>query len=166
MCLLILPFMHYSWQIKTSFLLWLLSRYLYRSFDALFQFRRVFGVQLVMEITGLAIIIVSVLCYAQQLGLATLLLYYTASHVWRAVFCFIYFRKEITGLPQKIKMLSYLIAAFPFLLLTFSGMLQARADVYSVAYFLPKKDLAQYQVLSGFLGFAQLSASLLLAPFW
>lgn len=55
--------------------------------------------------------------------------------------------------------------SFPLFLLTLSGMLASRVDVYAVNALLPREQVAQYQVYVGFLLMLQTGAAVLLLPF-
>jgi O-antigen/teichoic acid export membrane protein len=59
----------------------------------------------------------------------------------------------------------YFALALPFFLLTFSGMLQSRIDLYAVNIFLTPTDVAQYQVFINFLLYLQAAAGFIMEPF-
>jgi len=163
--LVLVFFSHYSIQIKFCFCVWILTRYIYRSFDAVFQYNRDFKMQLFVELTSFVIILTPIIIYLQELTFTTLILIYTLSYVLKSTLALLFYKKNFISVPSKFISINYFVAAFPFLMISFSGMLESKADLYSVAWFLKKEELAQYQIFSGFLSFSQLGASLLLAPF-
>jgi O-antigen/teichoic acid export membrane protein len=52
-----------------------------------------------------------------------------------------------------------------FFLLGLAGLVQSRADLYVVSYFLPARDVGQYQVYSNLVLYVQSAAGLVVAPF-
>ncbi len=152
----------FSSNIKIILVVLAIARYIYHSFEPLIQFERKFILSLITELLGLAVFLIPIFLFSGSMETSSLILLLAASILLKAIISLITFRSFITiQWPQK----EYYLAAFPFLLLTFSAMLQQRADLYCVAYFLPKEDTAKYQVFINLLIFAQFLASLLLSPF-
>lgn len=162
---LVVAFTAYSIKIKLCLCIWIVSRYVYRSCDVLFQYNRNYKAQLLIELVGIVFLVLPILIYLDKLTFSSLVLLYTFSASLKTGLALFYYKNIFSLLSFKMRSTSYFISAFPFLLITFSGMLESKADLYGVAYFLNKEELGKYQVLSGFLGFSQLGASLLLAPF-
>jgi O-antigen/teichoic acid export membrane protein len=143
-------------------LVWALSRYVYHSYESIIQFERKFILSLIAEGIGLVIVLVPIIIFSEKIELTNLLILLTASSIAKSQICLFSFR---TLLSPPTFSRQYFIVAFPFLLLTFSAMLQQRADLYCVAYLLPKKETATYQVFINLIIFGQFMASLLLSPF-
>lgn len=70
------------------------------------------------------------------------------------------FKLSFTGFEY-----AYFILAFPFFLMEFTGLLQSKADLICVTFFLSKERIAQYQVYINFLLLLQSSAGFILAPY-
>jgi len=173
--LLILP---YSWEIKLLLIVWSVARYLYQSFEAVIQYQRNFSFSVFNELVGLIIIVIPILVVGKEIEFETVILLYSLSISVRAIVNLIFYNKFLHTVINSTNQSSvintgsflsrsklFLIDSFPFLLLTFSAMLRQRTDLFCVAYFLEKGEVAQYQIFLSFLGFSQLAASLLLSPF-
>ncbi|MCZ6703492.1 MAG: hypothetical protein O6940_10685, partial [Ignavibacteria bacterium] len=167
--LVIILLLGYSPQITSSLIIWAIARFIYQSFEALIQYNRNFPFSIFIELTSLAIIIIPVMILKSDLDLSTIIYLYTTGVGFKAVTELLYYRKTIFKKIQvgfNIKNITnYYSTSFPFLLLTFSGMLQTRMDLYIVAVFLSRVEVGKYQVLVGFLIFSQYIGSLFLSPF-
>jgi O-antigen/teichoic acid export membrane protein len=158
----IILFSSFTSDIKIILAVWAVARYIYHSFEPMIQFERKFNFSLLTELLGLAAFLIPIFSFSERIETSTIVLFLTGSMLLKAIMSIIFFRSFLKiEWPQK----AYFLAAFPFLLLTFSAMLQQRADLYCVAYFLPKADTAKYQVFINLLIFSQFLASLLLSPF-
>jgi O-antigen/teichoic acid export membrane protein len=157
-----LLFFPFSIESKIILMLWAIARYIYHSFESLVQFERKFVFSLVVESLGLAIILIPIFLMPAPFEAIYVILLFTLSMIFRALVSSIFFRSFWAfQWPQK----KYYVIAFPFLLLTFTAMLQQRTDLYLVAYYLPKNETAHYQVFINLVIFAQFLGSLLLSPF-
>ncbi len=143
-------------------ILWAVARYIYQSFETYVQYERQFLFSFITELIALAVVIVPVIAADTPLQTENLIILLCLSTVIKASFSVIFFWRKISFLPPRVEFFKH---AFPFLLLTFSAMAQQRADLYCVAYFLPKIEVARYQVFLNLLIFSQFGASLLLSPF-
>jgi O-antigen/teichoic acid export membrane protein len=161
--LLILSLSPFPIDIKIGLVIWSFFRYVYQSFDPVLQFLRNFLFIIMIECVSVAIIVMPLIFSSQKNDLAFLVTSFTISVAFKAIStCFVfrsYLRNQIS-LSTK-----YFAKATPFLLLTFSAMLQQRADLYCVAYFLDSVPTARYQVFVNLLIFFQFLASLVLSPF-
>jgi O-antigen/teichoic acid export membrane protein len=61
--------------------------------------------------------------------------------------------------------LSLLLVTFPFFLLAIAGFLQSKFDLYIFERFASDVELADYQIISGFLVFSQALATMILMPY-
>jgi len=68
----------------------------------------------------------------------TMVFLYSMSALLKGVVTSFFLRQHLLLVSQ---LFIFFFKAFPFLILTFSGMVQQRADLYSVAVFLGKADL-------------------------
>ncbi len=148
--------------IKLSLILWAICRFIYQSFDSIVLVERNFIFSLTVEVLAIAIVVLPAIFIYSQLHVENLLLLFSLSMGLRALFYFIYLRKWVSVSSFK---LVYFKKAFPFLLLTFSAMLQQRTDLFCVAYFLDDDSTAVYQIFINFLIFGQFLSALLLSPF-
>lgn len=158
---IVILFMPIPLSFKGWLLIWAFARFVYHSFEPLAQIERHFLFTLLLEGCSIAIIVLPVLM-AGTVTLEKLVILYTISMTMRAFAFALFYRNRViisfTGLQ-------FLKDSFPFLLLTFSAMLQQRMDLYSVAYFLGEEDTAVYQVYINFLIFCQFASGLLLSPY-
>jgi O-antigen/teichoic acid export membrane protein len=153
------PFAHVH---KLVLVIWAMARYMYHAFESIIQYERNFIFSLSVELSGLLVVLVPMVIRSGDIDLSLLIYLFSASMLWRATAATFFFRSYLNfSLPDK----KFYFQAFPFLLITFSAMLQQRSDLYSVAYYLPQHDTARYQVFINLLIFSQFLASLLLSPF-
>ena len=163
--LCLIPFFHFTNGSIPAIIILCLSRYIQRSFDALLQYNRSFLFSAINETAGIIIIFLILFPVKNSLSPELIVSAFAWSAAAKAISTALYFHNNIS--PKYLfkfdsPMLFY---SLPFLLQSFSGIIQQRADLFAVVYFLEKKDAAQYQVLISFLGFMQLAATLLLFPF-
>ncbi len=159
---MVLLFLPLSLESKVVLVIWAIARYVYHSFESLIQFERNFIFSFAIESLGLAIILIPIFLLPTPIEVHSVIVLFAISMLFKAMISSVFFRSFLAfQWPQK----EYYTVAFPFLLLTFSSMLQQRADLYWVTYYLPEDETAKYQVFINLLIFAQFLASLLLSPF-
>lgn len=153
---------------KLLLTLWILARFVYQAFDPELQYSRRYLAPVVMEMSGLAIILVPVVGSWVPATVQNILSLFAWAFVLRATAMLIFQRKLVARLLReraRPTISEFLVPAFPFLMLTLSAMLHQRADLYVVAWFLEADDVAGYQVFVNLLFTGQLAASLILSPF-
>lgn len=155
-------FLSISPAIKISLIIWATGRYVFQSFEPIAQVERNFLFSILMELSSILLIAIPIVLAKAPLKVDTIIFLFSASMVWKAGLSVIFFRHWIS---PRLPDLVYFREAFPFFLLTLSGMLQQRTDLYCVTYFLNDQDTAVYQVYFNFLIFCQFLSSLLLSPF-
>jgi len=143
---------------------YLLTRFIYPSYDSLVIYKRKFIFTIITESIAF-IVICSAVVLTHPPELVTLLRWFVLAEIFKSLAVFIYFRKEVLPLFFKNFEDSYFMLAFPFFILYFSGMLSSKVDLICVAYFLPKEEIARYQVLMNFLLVIQSSAGFIILPF-
>ncbi len=172
--LLLLAFVAIIWlcplpsSMKEILTTWAAARFLYQAFEAELQYHRKYFLPLVIEATGILIVVIPIILSWVAASTSSMLSLFAISFVFRAVAMLVYQRRLVASIMSAwtgMKLSSFFIPAFPFLLLTFSAMLQQRTDLYLVAYFLTPDDVAGYQVFVNLLLVTQFGASLLLSPF-
>jgi O-antigen/teichoic acid export membrane protein len=160
---IIILFLPLEREIKLWLAIWIFSRFIYQAFDPIIQVERKFGFILIVEMIAITIVALPVVLTDQSIAVYFLIVLFTLSMLWRALATSFFFREHISYKFSFSK--EFLIQSFPFLLLTFSAMLQQRADLYTAAYFLNDTETAQYQVFINLLIFCQFLAGLILSPF-
>lgn len=164
----VVGFWGFTFQVQIIIVVWSAMRFLYQSFDPVIQFERNFLFSFVVETIGLISLAIPILIFQKTLTAEEIMALYGLSFAIRAFFTTIFYRDffRLSSLPPKLdEIRKFLLAAFPFLLLTFSAMLQQRVDLYICALYLPNAETAQYQVLLNLLLLSQVGANFLLAPF-
>jgi O-antigen/teichoic acid export membrane protein len=136
-----------------------------QSFEVLVVYRRAFLFRLAVEAGAVVLILVGVAALGAELTVGGLLVLFAVSQAGKASAFLLRFHKHVLGGIRGRIDPTYLALAFPFFLLGFTGLLQSRIDLYSVAYFLAPADVGQYQVLTGFLLHIQALANVILLPF-
>jgi len=143
--LVVIAWLPYAWEIKSLLMLWSIGKFIYQSYEAIVQYQRNFTFSLASEAMGLLILVIPILWWRSDLTLYTVVGLYTLSISVRAILNTIRYRAFFASTEPATPSLSplkffqsskaFLIDSFPFLLLTLSGMLQSRTDLYCVAYF-------------------------------
>jgi O-antigen/teichoic acid export membrane protein len=143
---------------------WLVSTFLTRSHDPVVVYRRAFGFALLVEVvatgaTGAVVVVLGSSLTSDGL-IATFALVGLLRAGWIAV------RFGLAGLPARLTWpdVGELRRSWPFFLLTFSGAVQSRVDLYVVAALLPAAALGTYGVLTSFVLLTQSTSAGLLAP--
>jgi O-antigen/teichoic acid export membrane protein len=168
-CLLIaVLFSPLSTDLKTILLTIAIGRFVYQSFEPINQFERYYTFTVLAELSGLAIILIPIVTDRIQLNAKNILFLFALSFLFKGFVSVIYhyklvFVKREWLSAQKIR--QFFFQATPFFLLSISGMLQQRIDLYCVAYFTEPATTGQYQVFLNLLLISHLGASLLLSPF-
>ncbi len=160
--LIIILFLSFNITIKVYLIIWAFGRYVYQSFEPIAQVERNFIFSILMETSALLMIIIPIITATTPVHVESVVSLFARSMTWRAAVSIFFYRK---WLVFHTPVLAYFKDASPFFLLTISGMLQQRTDLYCVTYFLNKEETATYQVFFNFLIFAQFLSSLLLSPF-
>ncbi len=154
---------------------WSLALFFAQSYDVLVVYRRRFSTAAVVEIASLFVVLGAVVWGRDSLSPGYLAALFAAVHVLKALAYGLLFRRDIASNraaePTFVTHLRslfyprYFTLAMPFFLLTFSGMLQSRIDLYAVNIFLTPTDVAQYQVFINFLLYLQAAAGFIMQPF-
>jgi len=160
----LLVFLPLDIKMKCLLFVYLSANFLYRSYDVIILFRRQFSIAVTLETGGFLIISSYVYITSNNLTLLGLVSVYSMAEVCKAVIIYLLFLPEIK-IPSLSFNMHYLIIAFPFFLLEFTGLLQSKADLMCVTYFLSKDKIAQFQVYINFLLLVQSVAGFALAPF-
>jgi O-antigen/teichoic acid export membrane protein len=144
-------------------LAWLAALFLSRAHDSAVVYRRAYGWALAVELSVIGITIAGVLLAGAAATPFVLLFVFAAAAVVRAIAYVARFPLARIGPGWAIR-LDELRRSLPFFLLTFSGALQSRVDLYVVALVLQPSALGGYQVLTSFVLLVQSLAGALLNP--
>ncbi|NOX62944.1 MAG: hypothetical protein GXP42_13530 [Chloroflexi bacterium] len=151
----------------------------YRSFDVWVVYRRAFAWAFGVEAFATAGMVAMVLWLGSALTVEALMALFALAAALKSAAMFWRFRHALAlRFPRDIALSShrlrrrrtwidpgYFAAAFPFFLLSFSGMLQSRIDLYSVSFWLGPEEVGRYQVYINLLLYAQAVAAFVLTPF-
>jgi O-antigen/teichoic acid export membrane protein len=165
---IVVIFLPLSMTLKGTMLAWALARYVYQAQEPLLQYHKNFLFSLLLETTSFVLIVIPIFAADSPMTAEFIIALLASAMVWKSVLSsvFIHSKKLVRLSPTSRRdVIGYYAAAFPFLLLTFSGMLQQRMDLYLVAFYLDDRQTAVYQVLINWLIFCQFLASLFLSPF-
>lgn len=147
---------------------WCCCQVLAQSYDVLVLYRRAFGMAMAVEVAGFMPPLAVALLLPARLDALTLAAAFAAGAAIRLAAFSAAFRRAI-GLAPRPRLAGgvdrrYFAAALPFFLLSFSGMLMSRTDLYCVAALLDQAAVGTYQVLTSFLLALQSLGALVLMP--
>jgi O-antigen/teichoic acid export membrane protein len=156
--LLFFPIHISSWAI-----LLVILTFTYSSLSTLVVYHQKFSAQLLAEIVAFAIIFGSVF-YVKTFDLETFLKIYTIAIATKLVLLSVQmnFWKERFSATISIEEFK---AGFPFFILGLSGWLMSKVDIYVVAFYLEKSQLAEYQLLITAFLMLQALAAYMTIPF-
>jgi O-antigen/teichoic acid export membrane protein len=143
---------------------WFVALVIARSHDALVAYRRAFGFALAVELIATVAVLAAVASMASRLTVDALVVVFALAAVLRAVLLTARFRVLRVRRWEGRFDPGVLRRSVPFFVLTFSGALGSRVDLYVVAAMLPVAALAQYQVLTGLVLLIQALSASLIAP--
>jgi len=155
----------FSLENKIFISFWLLSLFLYKSYDILVLYKKQFLFIIKLEIISLILFVALFFIYVESLDLTVLLLLYTVISLIKAATAIYYFHQDVLPWSYVKFDKTFLKTSLPFFLPAFLGFIQSKTDLYCVAYFLSKKEVGEYQILITFLFYLQIFASLLITPF-
>jgi O-antigen/teichoic acid export membrane protein len=141
---------------------WLVGLFVAQSYDSVVTYRRTFALAFRLEVGGTGLIAGLIVVRGTALTADDLILAFALVAVLKATALAVRFPsfRPIVGLPD----IPELRRAWSFFMLTFSGAVQGRVDLYVVAVLLPPADLGAYGVLTNFVLLTQSLSGALLAP--
>ncbi|MGB0886684.1 MAG: polysaccharide biosynthesis C-terminal domain-containing protein [Vicingaceae bacterium] len=146
-------------------LLFIVFKWLGGLFESYIQFYRKYLWSISASVLGLLTALFCVYFFKNKMTLEVLIY----------IFSFSSFIQFITLLPliskwkipkistNKIK--TGLLLSLPFFALSIAGLVQTKGDLYIVTYFLKESQVANYQIIIGFLILAQTFSAIILGPF-
>jgi O-antigen/teichoic acid export membrane protein len=143
--------------------------FVYKSMDVLILYKKTFSFSAIIELIGYVVLAGVLLIYpAAFLTLDVVLLWSAGIILLKCILSIWYLRKDIFPLQKLNPFFSLqntLLLSLPFFLPSLAGLLQTKADLYSVAWFLPKEDVGAYQIFTSLINVPHLVAGFAVMPF-
>lgn len=146
-------------------ILWIFAAFLLQSFEALVIYSRRFTTSLLIELSGLILILFGIFNQQADLTAELLTILFAAATSMKAILMLLLFRRDILPGFKWAFNKRHIVAAVPFLILGLTGMLQSRTDLYLVTAFMSGSETGFYQVLINMLIYLQTVAAFILQPF-
>lgn len=158
-------FLNLQLEIKLLLILWVFFAFVFQSFDVVIIFKQRFKTALFLDVILTSILIICIIILRNSLSRNILILLFTLQSLLKMIALGFVFRKDLFGkFSGRIEPV-FLMAALPFFMVGFSGMLTSRMDLYCVAYFLSENEVGQYQVFINLLLYLQGIAAFIITPF-
>lgn len=141
---------------------WLIGSVIAASFDVLILYRKAFLYAITIELTAALGIAIAIITRQQTLTVDDLVAFFAIA-TWLKVILLIWRFRDVLGFTWGG--FAYFSAAFPFFLLTFSGALASRIDLYTVSLLRPHAEVAQYQVFINLMLYLQALSNFILLPY-
>jgi O-antigen/teichoic acid export membrane protein len=136
-----------------------------QSYDVFVLYRRDFLFAFGVEVIGIVLLAVPVLWLRASLTVDGLIALFAFSNLLKPILYGLRYRgQSLTRLTGRFNPL-LLRLSLAFFLIGLAGLLQSRVDLYVVSYFLPARDVGQYQVYSNLVLYVQSAAALVVTPF-
>ena len=156
-------FAFYPLKVALIAVLFIFAQFLFNSLNSLILYHQKFKLHLSVNAVGFLIILL-VIFYLEQFSVLYLLLAYVSSFLLKFVLIAIDLKLFSQRVDFKFDK-KYILAASPFFLISLSGWLQSKADLYIVDYYLEPSDLSSYQVLISAFIMLQGASALIIQPF-
>ncbi len=171
--LLLIPFGFILWlggfsAVLTLFMwLWAVALLFFQSFDVWVVYRRDFLFAMLLEAVGILVMAAAIYSWAETSTVLRLTTLFALVYLGKTAALVARFRADVRGkLGENGRFQPrYFSLALPFFLLGLTGMLQSRIDLYTVSYYLPEKEVGQYQVFINLMIYAQSISAFILVPF-
>jgi len=158
-------FLNLQLEIKLLLILWVFFAFVFQSFDVVIIFKQRFKTALFLDVIATSILIICIIILKNSLSRNLLILLFTLQFLLKMISLGLVFRKDLFGKFSGRIEPAFIMAALPFFMVGFSGMLASRMDLYCVAYFLSETEVGQYQVFINLLLYLQGIAAFILTPF-
>jgi len=152
-----------------SVMAWITVFFIYKSTDVLILYKKTFIFSAVIE-SGGYIILAGLLLLSPQhsLTLDAVVLCSAAIILLKCIITIWYLHADIFPLKKAdpfFNRQNTLLLSLPFFLPSLAGMLQAKADLYSVAWFLSKDKVGEYQIFMNLINVPHILAGFVIMPF-
>jgi len=144
--------------------LWILSDYIFTSFEAHLIYFKKFKLFFLIEIIIIITLIIVLYLYRDIITLQLLIILYTTRLLIKAFIALGIFTKSYT-LKFKKPSLSLLKKVSPFFFIGLLGLLSSKIEFYSILFFLNDDDIGKYHILSNFVLFGITIGSFIIIPF-
>lgn len=158
-------FLNLQLEIKLLLILWVFFAFVFQSFDVVIIFKQRFKTALFLDVIVTSILIICIIILRNSLNRNLLILLFTLQFLLKMISLGLVFRKDLFGKFSGRIEPAFIMAALPFFMVGFSGMLTSRMDLYCVAYFLSDNEVGQYQVFINLLLYLQGIAAFIITPF-
>jgi O-antigen/teichoic acid export membrane protein len=145
-------------------ILWGLGLVAAQSYEVLILYRRDFTFAILTETVAAAGLILTILLLGSDLSVDMLIGLFAAAQFVRTAAFAVRFRGVLRDFRPHISA-RYLRLAAPFLLLSLSGLLSSRIDLYAVSYFLPERAVGEYQIFINLMIYLQAIANFVILPY-
>jgi O-antigen/teichoic acid export membrane protein len=145
-------------------ILWGLGLAASQSYEVVILYRRDFTFAILTETIAAAGLILTILILGSGLSVDVLIGLFAAAQFIRTVAFAVRFRDVLRDFRLSISA-PYLRLAAPFLLLSLSGLLSSRIDLYAVSYFLPERAVGEYQIFINLMIYLQAIANFVILPY-
>lgn len=161
---IIIAFVFYGNTLFFELLLWLSSVFIINSFTPIFIYERDYNKSIYIEIIGFFILLLGLFCFKSKINLILLVQLYAIHNFIKALYYLILYKIHLNFRHFTLQ-LSLLLSGVTFFLMSLGGFLQSRIDVYIFSIFYDTILLGEYQIISGFLIFAQSITMILILPY-
>ncbi len=144
--------------------LWILSDYIFTSFEAHLIYFKKFKLFFLIEIIIIVISIIILYLYRGVISLQLLIVLYTVRLLIKAFLTIGIFTNSYK-LKFKKPSLLLLKKISPFFFIGLLGLLSSKIDFYSILFFLNDDDVGKYHILSNFVLFGITIGSFIIIPF-
>lgn len=146
--LLALPlFFYYPVSIAALGVLIIFCRYIYSSYESLIIYHQKFKTQFFAEFLGFIVVLAAIL-FNDQFSISYFLLAYLIASFVKTLYIVVAFKSNLTWQLTTLSP-SLIAATIPFFLISLSGWLHSRIDLYIVEFNLSPAHLSKYQILVG-----------------
>jgi len=139
--------------------------FIYRAFDPVTIFFKRFKAALIIEILGFLVVIAGILIYQQDITALLYLRVLACSYLGRALIYIFIYRKDLLPANYFSFSLKQLKLAFPYVVLTFFGLLNNQINSYSLALLGDYDQLGRFQVLFLLFLYVKNGAYFIIQPF-
>lgn len=161
---LICIMIYYTNAIGLWLTLWLLSSFIFHSFSPVLNYNRDYGKALLFEVISFLTLISLLYISKDKMTLALLIQYYALHFTLKAILFSIFYFRFFLFKEYKINVL-LLAQSGVFFLLSITGFLQSKIEVYVLKFYTDVVTLGEYHIISGFIIFAQSISSILTLPY-
>ncbi|HXB13912.1 MAG TPA: hypothetical protein VNZ45_18125, partial [Bacteroidia bacterium] len=144
---------------------WCIIEYIYESYEPLIVYHKKFVISVWAEITGAIVLFFFLFLFRANVNAGLVISLLMLADLSKTLVVILYFSKSL--FPFKIQKpdLGYYVGSITFFLLSFVGLIEARADLIYVTTYLGHKEIAFYQIATTFFLFTKGGASMLILPF-